>query len=136
MKIIAEPSSVFDFLSCAFFCRSFTFFYTLSPIAAVQCNLSGQPYWMLTDDAPDPRDLIWSNVSVEVKTIEGRKILVQCGLLIGVLAWYANFFATTFRSTFSSVQLVSPTLKHKSSCNGLKGGSGYLDKVIRRKFCS
>ena len=57
--------------------------------SAVQCNLSGRPYWMLTNDAPDPRDLFWNNVGVDRKTLESRKILVQCVLFIGLLGWGA-----------------------------------------------
>ena len=56
---------------------------------AVQCNLSGRPYWMITNDAPDPRDLFWNNVGVDRKTLESRKTLVQCVLFIGVLGWGA-----------------------------------------------
>ena len=56
-------------------------------VVAVQCNLSGQPYWMMTDDAPDPRDVFWRNVGADRLTIESRKILVQCVLLLGILAW-------------------------------------------------
>ena len=56
---------------------------------AVQCNLSGQPYWMLTQDAPDPRDVFWANVCVERTTLESRKILVESLLLIGILGWGA-----------------------------------------------
>ena len=55
--------------------------------AAVQCNLSGQPYWMLTNDAPDPRDLFWANIGVDRKQMENRKIVVQFLLLLGILAW-------------------------------------------------
>lgn len=55
--------------------------------AAVQCNLSGQPYWMITEDAPDPRDMFWRNVGANRLTIESRRILVQCVLLLGLLGW-------------------------------------------------
>ena len=42
-----------------FFCGTgmVTFKSIASKQNAVQCNLSGQPYWMLTHDAPDPRDV-------------------------------------------------------------------------------
>lgn len=55
--------------------------------SAVQCNLSGLPYFMITSDAPDPRDVFWKNVGVSRVTLENRKILVQFLLLLGVLAW-------------------------------------------------
>ena len=31
--------------------------------SATQCNLSGQSYWMITSEAPDPRDILWVNIS-------------------------------------------------------------------------
>ena len=30
---------------------------------ATQCNISGQSYWMITSEAPDPRDILWNNIS-------------------------------------------------------------------------
>ena len=82
-------------------------------VVAVQCNLSGQPYWMMTDDAPDPRDVFWRNVGADRLTIESRKILVQCVLLLGILAWgtiatYINRFTL---KTLGSIPLgLSPSV--------------------------
>ena len=42
---------------------------------------------MITNDAPDPRDLFWSNIGVDRNTVENRKIIVQCVLLLGILGW-------------------------------------------------
>lgn len=42
---------------------------------------------MITEDAPDPRDVFWKNVGADRLTIESRKILVQCILLLGILGW-------------------------------------------------
>lgn len=53
----------------------------------MQCNLSGKPYWMIANDAPDPRDLFWSNIGVDRKILENRKIIVQFLLLLGLLGW-------------------------------------------------
>lgn len=44
---------------------------------------------MLASDAPDPRDVFWSNVGVDIKLMENRKIIVQIVLLIGLLGWGA-----------------------------------------------
>ena len=82
-------------------------------VVAVQCNLSGQPIWMMTDDAPDPRDVFWRNVGADRLTIESRKILVQCVLLLGILAWgtiatYINRFTL---KTLGSIPLgLSPSV--------------------------
>ena len=40
---------------------------------ATQCNISGQSYWMITSEAPDPRDILWNNIS-------GAFNLVSCRL--------------------------------------------------------
>ncbi|KAL7553133.1 hypothetical protein ACHAWF_016395 [Thalassiosira exigua] len=66
-----------------------TFKSNVAKQSAVQCNLSGLPRWMEASDAPDPRDIFWSNVGVEQKTMENRYILVQFVLLMGILAWGA-----------------------------------------------
>ena len=55
--------------------------------SANQCNLSGKPFWMLTDQAPDPRDIYWSNVGVDYKVMENRRIIVEALLCLGVLCW-------------------------------------------------
>jgi len=55
--------------------------------SAVQCNLSGQPDWMVVSDAPDPRDLFWSNIGGDRHTIETRRVLVNSVLFVGILAW-------------------------------------------------
>lgn len=55
--------------------------------SAVQCNLSGQPDWMITEDAPDPRDVFWQNIHSDRSQSEKRKILVQVILLSGIIGW-------------------------------------------------
>lgn len=42
---------------------------------------------MIANDAPDPRDLFWSNIGVDRKILENRKIIVQFLLLLGLLGW-------------------------------------------------
>lgn len=49
---------------------------------AVQCNLFGEPYAYITSEAPDPRDILWNNMSCEHRFIEKRKILVEFVLVI------------------------------------------------------
>ena len=56
-------------------------------MAAVQCNLSGHANWMMTSEAPDPRDLYWSNIGVNRSKMENRKILVQGLLGLGIIFW-------------------------------------------------
>jgi hypothetical protein len=62
---------------------------------------------MITDDAPDPRDVFWKNVGADRLTIESRKILVQCVLLLGILAWgtIATFINRFTLMTIGSIPL-------------------------------
>jgi len=56
---------------------------------AIQCNLSGQPYFILASNAPDPRDLLWCNIAMDRKTVEQRRVVVQVFLVVGLLGWGA-----------------------------------------------
>merc|ERR1719161_1346743 len=42
---------------------------------------------MLASNAPDPRDLLWCNISMDQKTIEQRRVAVQVVLVVGLLGW-------------------------------------------------
>ena len=42
---------------------------------------------MVTNDAPDPRDLIWSNMCMDYKTIEYRENVSEFVLLVGLAGW-------------------------------------------------
>ena len=66
----------------------------------MQCNLSDEPYWMITNDAPDPRDIIWSNMSIDHQTIEYRERISEFILLIGLACWG---FIVTIITSFSNV---------------------------------
>jgi hypothetical protein len=59
------------------------------PYSAVQCNLSGESWKFLTSDAPDPRDIMWPNVTCDAHLIEKRKIIAEFILIILVLTWGA-----------------------------------------------
>ena len=56
---------------------------------AVQCNLFGEPYTFITKEAPDPRDVLWSNIICDHRFIEKRKVVVEFVLVILVLTWGA-----------------------------------------------
>lgn len=63
---------------------------------------------MITSDAPDPRDLYWSNFQHSLSLVENRKIIVQVILLICILCWSAIVGAITFftNTTFESIALI------------------------------
>jgi len=55
--------------------------------SAVQCNITGSTGYMVTTSAPDPRDILWENATVEKQSIIVKR--AQCGLLllVGTLFW-------------------------------------------------
>ena len=55
---------------------------------------------MITSDAPDPRDIIWKNMSMDYKTIEYRERISEFILLIGLACWG---IVVTFITSFSIV---------------------------------
>jgi len=57
--------------------------------SAVQCNLTGQSNYILTSNAPDPRDMLWKNINAERGTTERRHTLVQTLLVVGLFLWGA-----------------------------------------------
>lgn len=88
--------------------------------SAVQCNLTGQPNWMITVDAPDPRDIFWGNIGVERENRENRKILVEFLLLLGILGW--GTIATLIQAW---------TVNIWNSASSSDDNSGPLDSLIR-----
>jgi hypothetical protein len=56
---------------------------------ALQVELSGQASYFSTKQAPDPRDLIWRNMTASRKTISRSHYAVQLILFIGILFWSA-----------------------------------------------
>lgn len=55
---------------------------------------------MVTNDAPDPRDIIWSNMCMDYQTIEYRESISEFILLIGLACWGV---VVTWISKFSNV---------------------------------
>lgn len=102
---------------------------------AIQSNLSGHPHWMVTEDAPDPRDLFWSNIGVDVRNIESRKVLVQIFLFIGLLLWsyFVGFIQQLVERTIQSMDeygVVIITVIKESYGSAIRDGK--LDSVETR----
>mmetsp|Transcript_26962 Transcript_26962/g.56923 ORF Transcript_26962/g.56923 Transcript_26962/m.56923 type:complete len:1388 (-) Transcript_26962:191-4354(-) len=74
-----------------FFCGTgmVTFKSNATKQSAVQCNLSGHPYFNITTDVPDPRDIVWANVVVEKYLSDRRETLVNVLLFVGIFGWGA-----------------------------------------------
>mmetsp|Transcript_12362 Transcript_12362/g.36310 ORF Transcript_12362/g.36310 Transcript_12362/m.36310 type:complete len:609 (-) Transcript_12362:97-1923(-) len=57
--------------------------------AALQCNLTGKAGYFDTFAAPDPRDLVWENATIERTTTKRLLFYVECLLIVGILFWAA-----------------------------------------------
>ncbi len=55
---------------------------------------------MITNDAPDPRDIIWSNMCIDYQTIEYRERVSEFILLVGLGCWG---YVVTLITSFSNV---------------------------------
>jgi len=125
-----------QFCLCTFFCCNL-FLLTLSPLVdnlnctAIQSNLSGHPHWMVTEDAPDPRDLFWSNIGVDVRNIESRKVLVQIFLFIGLLVWsyFVGFIQQLVERTIQSMDEYGVVITVIKESYGGAIRDGELDSV-------
>ena len=71
--------------------------------SAIQCNIVGTTNYMLTGSAPDPRDIIWENVTVERSTIWIKKIQCDALLFTGTIFW--SFVVTAVTSISNLDQL-------------------------------
>jgi hypothetical protein len=81
----------------------------------VQCNLADKPYWMVTTDAPDPRDIIWTNMAMDYKTIEYRETISDFVLLIGLACWGVVVTWITSLSNFISAGVRLPQVEYLQS---------------------
>jgi len=55
--------------------------------SALQCNITGTNQYMVTKSAPDPRDIVWENATVERGTINIKKFQMDSLLFAGTLTW-------------------------------------------------
>ena len=80
--------------------------------AALQCILSSRANYFATEQAPDVRDILWSNMPLDRRTIQRRYVIVQCFLLIGILFWSAivGAIGNIETAVASSGIEISPTL--------------------------
>jgi len=72
--------------------------------SALQCNLTGTTRYMVTTSAPDPRDVVWENATVEHKTTSIKKIQCDGLLFVGTLFWSVVVSAVT---SISDLDLIS-----------------------------
>lgn len=103
---------------------------------ATQSNLSGHPHWMVTEDAPDPRDLFWSNIGVDIRNIASRKVLVQIFLFIGLLLWsyFVGFIQQLVERTIQSMDEYGVVITVIKSYGGAIR-DGELDSVETECLC-
>mmetsp|Transcript_1587 Transcript_1587/g.2834 ORF Transcript_1587/g.2834 Transcript_1587/m.2834 type:complete len:931 (+) Transcript_1587:3-2795(+) len=118
-----------------FFCGTgFVEFKSLSAKqSAVQCNLSGEPNWMITRDAPDPRDILWSNICTEHTKIETRKIVTQFFLVIGILVWgtFVTIVTNAANKSIDNIRKADPFQDvNESNSNLVVVLRGYIPPLI------
>ena len=63
--------------------------YSLEYIEALQCNITGTNGFMVLASAPDPRDIIWDNATVEKQSIIVKNAQFSLILFTGTLFWFA-----------------------------------------------
>ena len=69
---------------------------------------------MIAKDAPDPRDILWSNVGVDLVMMENRKFFVQPILLLGIFGW-AYFIDAIHKNMSKEVDYGSSLLEDDQS---------------------
>ena len=57
--------------------------------SALNCNLTGRNQYITPRTAPDPRDIIWKNITVTRSFIKSRRKFVAIGLTVGLIFWSA-----------------------------------------------
>jgi hypothetical protein len=63
---------------------------------------------MVTEDAPDPRDLLWSNVGVDLVIMGRKKKIVQAILLLGIICW--SYFVDFIQNIINKKEEVESSL--------------------------
>ena len=118
-NLTAKQSGKFGLICFLHYCFNYylvtvifnVLFLNLSPfvydIAALQCNLTGTTGYMVTTSAPDPRDVVWENATVEFKTTYIKKIQFDGLLFTGTLFWSVVVSAVT---SVSDLDLISQYL--------------------------
>jgi hypothetical protein len=62
---------------------------------------------MITEDAPDPRDVFWSNVGVDLVTMKNRNFLAQMvlGLGLGVWSYIVTFIQNVVNKSIEGIPI-------------------------------
>ncbi len=76
--------------------------------SALQCNITGTNEYMAISAAPDPSDVIWENMTVELRYIELKKVQIQVMLLTGLLFWSAVVTTVTSISNLDRLSQIFP----------------------------
>jgi len=77
--------------------------------SALQCNLTGTNGFMVLRSAPDPRDMLWQNATVEHKYIKWKKLQMNALLFTGTLFWSIAVFPITVISDLERVKKFLPS---------------------------
>jgi hypothetical protein len=94
LRGVLEATRAVELLTLgAFYHTSSTAFITfrsrMSKAISYQMLLSHKYYLMSVNMAPNPKDLIWANVSIPVSQIDARRRVADSTLILGALFWSA-----------------------------------------------
>jgi hypothetical protein len=94
-------------LNCS---TGFVEFKTLSAKqSALQSNLTGTNGYMVTTSAPDPRDMIWDNATVELNFIQIKTLQCEALLFTGTLFWTVIVGGITLVTDIDRIQPYLPS---------------------------
>lgn len=76
---------------------------------ALQSNLTGTNGYMVTTSAPDPRDMIWDNATVELNFIQIKTLQCEALLFTGTLFWTVIVGGITLVTDIDRIQPYLPS---------------------------
>jgi hypothetical protein len=74
------------------------------PHLALQCNITGTNGFMVMTSAPDPRDIIWDNATVEKQSIVIKNSQIGLVLFTSTLFWFAVVGFVTSLSDLNRIE--------------------------------
>lgn len=107
-----------------------TFKTRFSSCCCQQMLLSHEHYMIDVTPAPNPNDIIWSNVSIPLKQINIRKSISNSTLIVGALFWSIVVTFITAVSNLESISQEIPSLQAYSNTSIYQFFNNYLAVLI------
>lgn len=131
LRSIFEVTRALEMLTVgAYYKTSTTAFVTfksrVSACSSYQMLLSHDHSAIDVKSAPNPKDLIWENVSVPQKQIIARKFISSVMITLGVLFWSIVVYFVTLISTLDTFSEKFPVIKRYSSTDVYRFLNNYM----------